>query len=164
MADLAVLLAQAGTLNDLFQSAVGRWISGLGAEHKSTLPVKRRNRAIEKLFRSYGGDAGLVIDLVRAGVTFRTIEDMTTCFERICEDDDVAILQVKNRLRSSYDGRESAGYRNVALSLIYVDDTTMRLGVDAHICELQLGLEAIDALKNEDGHKNYVRWRNATAQ
>lgn len=55
-------------------------------------------------------------------------------------------------------------YRNMSLSFIIVDDSTMHLGVDAHICELQLGCKDIDDFKNDEGHHNYVEWRNARAE
>ena len=74
------------------------------------------------------------------------------------------MLQVKNRLRLDYDSAGSAGYRNVALSLLVVDAFTMAHGVEHHVCELQLGLAAVDALKNEGGHRNYVAWRDARAE
>lgn len=52
----------------------------------------------------------------------------------------------------------------MSLSFIIVDDSTMHLGVDAHICELQLGCKAIDDFKNDEGHHNYVEWRNGRAE
>lgn len=40
----------------------------------------------------------------------------------------------------------------------------MGLKVEHHICELQLGLSAIDAFKNDAGHDKYVKWRNMRAE
>ena len=82
---------------------------GLGA-HVRHCPVKRRARAIEKLFRSYHGDPGWLIDLVRASITFETLESLLTCFERIRADARIAILQIKNRFDLEFDSAESAGY------------------------------------------------------
>ena len=50
----------------------------------------------------------------------------------------MAVLQVKNRLEPEYDASKSAGYRNVALSLVVCDRHTMLRGVEHHICELQV--------------------------
>eukprot|EP00729_Bicosta_minor_P008854 gene8854-13367_t len=36
--------------------------------------------------------------------------------------------------------------------------------VEHHVCELQLGLAAIDAFKNDSGHDMYVTWRNMRAE
>jgi len=161
--DLAVLFAQAATMNEYFQGVVSAWAGGLGA-HVRHCPVKRRSRAIEKLFRSYHGDPGWLIDLVRASITFATIEALLACFQRIRADDRIAILNIKNRFDLDFNSAESAGYRNMSLSFIIVDDSTMHLGVDAHICELQLGCKAIDDFKNDEGHHNYVEWRNGRAE
>ena len=57
-------------------------------------PIKRRGRAIEKLFRSYSGDGGWVIDLVRAGITFTSLDSLMACVERIRADPEVGMLQV----------------------------------------------------------------------
>ena len=76
----------------------------------------------------------------------------------------MAVLQIKNRFDLGFDSTESAGYRNMSLSFIIVDESTMHLGVDAHVCELQLGCKAIDDFKNDAGHHNYVKWRNGRAE
>ena len=167
---LGPLLGQAAALNGHFQDIVAGWadntncIVAFSGATVHTCSVKRRTRAIEKLFRSYSGDARWLIDLVRAGVTFRTLDAMRHYLRCIRNDARVAILQIKNRFRLDYDSGMSAGYRNLSISLLVVDELTMRLGVDAHVCELQLGLEEIDSLKNDQGHHNYVTWRNARAE
>ena len=90
---------------------------------------------------------------------------LVECLERIRDDTTVAVLNVKNRLAMDYDSSASAGYRNVALSLLVVDKFTVSKGVEHHICELQLGLDAMDACKKEiGGHRNYVKWRDARAE
>ena len=49
---------------------------------------------------------------------------------------------------------------NVSVNLFIVTKWTMREGVDAHVCELQLGLKVIDKLKDAEGHARYVKFRN----
>ena len=73
-------------------------------------------------------------------IEFETIEDLTKCLNDIVDDPKVGIINVKNRLAASYNSDASAGYRNVALNLILVDEFTMQCQVDIHVCELQLGL------------------------
>eukprot|EP00729_Bicosta_minor_P009115 gene9115-23924_t len=141
VADICVLFAQAGALNDHFQGLVLQWAEGLGSAvvvHSS--PVKRRARAIEKLHRSYHGDPGWIIDLVRASITFQSLDALLWCVQRLVADNTVGILQIKNRFDTDYDS------------------------VEHHVCELQLGLAAIDAFKNDSGHDKYVTWRNMRAE
>ena len=101
---------------------------------------------------------------MRSGLTFDTVGGLTECLERIGADPTVAVLKIKNRLDPRFDSAESAGYRNVALSLVVVDEFTLRRGVEHHVCELQLGLRAIDDRKHDGGHRNYVQWRDARAE
>lgn len=162
MNNLSVLFAQAAMLNGHFQAAVNRW-AGVSGTAKGSISVKRRRRAIEKLFRCYGGDGARIIDLVRSVIEFETIEDLTKCLNDIANDPKVGIINVKNRLAVSYNSDASAGYRNVALNLILVDAFTMQCQIDTHVCELQLGLAVFEQEKDADGHKRYVEWRNARA-
>jgi hypothetical protein len=53
-------------------------------------------------------------------------------------DKEVHVVRAKNRLDPGYNGAESAGYRSVSLNLRIVTTETMALGVDTHVCELQL--------------------------
>lgn len=158
--DLPVLFAQASTLNSHFQGYVREWAVGLEAT-PHTCGVKRWKRAIEKLFRSYQGDASKLIDLVRGSVGFETVDELALYFGRIVADRRVVVLSIKNRFASDYDSRLSAGYRNLALTLVIVDDFTLENQVEEHVCELQLGLSAHQKLKNDEGHVRYVSWRDA---
>ena len=51
-------------------------------------------------------------------------------------------------------------YRDVQLSLLVTSEEAKARGVDCHICELQLHLPALLALKSAGGHEAYVRCRN----
>lgn len=162
--DLGVLFGQAAALNPHFQSIVRQWSAGLGV-HQPTTPVKRRARAIEKLFRMYRGDSGCLIDLVRASVTFNSFEEMMECLQRILSDKRAVVLQIKNRFAFDYDSAASAGYRNLAISFVLVDQFTMQHAIDKHVTELQFGLATIDTMKHDmNGHDSYVAWRNARAE
>lgn len=157
--DLGVLFAQAAALNAAFQNKVNEWATD---QPLKCVSVKKRARAIEKLYRSYNSDPGLLIDLVRSSITVDSIKELYECLDRIKADEDVAVLQIKNRFKE--DAVTSGGYRNVALSLVLVTDATIRLGVESHICELQFGLKEMEKVKSIDGHKRYVKWRNAISE
>jgi len=163
ISDLPVLFAQAATINPHFQACVKYWAGGVPGARPKSISIKRRDRAIEKTFRSYAGDASWLIDLARSAIIFETTGALIETLKRINNDARVSILQIKNRLDINYDSRESAGYRNVSLSLIIVDETTMGYGVDGHICELQLCLSIVENIKKAEGHSRYVKWRDMLA-
>ena len=74
------------------------------------------------------------------------------------------LCDVMGSRRGTYDSMQSAGYRNFAVSLLLVNEDTMRLGVDGHVCELQLGVKAIEQHRSTSGHANYTKWRDARAE
>ena len=140
-----------------------QWAAPFGAHH-SQCSVKRRGRSIEKLFRRYGGNASRLTDLVRSSITFDTLQQLCDCLERgILADGSVAAPHCKNRFDPAYDGKESAGYRNFAIYFTISNEYTICRGLDKHVCELQLGITAIDRLKHADGHSRYVAYRNLSA-
>ena len=47
----------------------------------------------------------------------------------------------------SFDSAQTAGYRDVSINLRLVNSRTAELGVDTHVCELQLILLPIFRLK-----------------
>jgi len=159
--DLAVLLAQAAALNTHFQGLVAA--RARGGKHRPG-SVKSRARAIEKLYRSYGGDASRLIDLVRTIVVFDDIDGVVAFVEALREDPALAVVGSKNSLSTIFDSRESAGYRNINLSVLVVDSLAFSQGLDAHVFELQLGIAPIEALRNEKGHANYIKWRDINAE
>ena len=167
--DLFVLISQAHALNDHFQACVEQWAKPPGSSTETgtvihSCPPKRLSRSIEKLHRSYRGDAGRLIDLVRSAITFDDFDMLVACVKGIVANPEVAILNYKNRFAADYDSSTSAGYRNVSISLIIVDDFTMGKRLDRHVCELQLGLKVLNKLKKDGGHKRYVQWRNLRAE
>jgi hypothetical protein len=75
---------------------------------------------------------------------------MAACLRAIARDPDAEVLRIKNRLDPGFDPALSAGYRDVSLSLRIATAETRALGVDLHVCELQLLLRAFHALKVND--------------
>ena len=113
-------LVQAHALQH-FQALVNTWSRApegssteFGAVNVHDCPPKRLSRAIEKLHRSYGGDGGRLIDLVRSSITFGDMNGLVACLQRIVADHRVAILGCKNRFTPSYNSEISAGYRNLS--------------------------------------------------
>jgi len=127
--------------------------------------LKRRERAIEKVVRSYAGDVSKLLDVCRQSIIFDNCSDLYNCLKAIVNDPEAVIMRAKNRLNPDYDAeKRSAGYRDVCLNMRLVNSHTTNLGVDGHVFELQLLLMAFAKMKNEDGHKHYVEFRNAQGQ
>ena len=55
--------------------------------------------------------------------------------------------QVKNRMDPCYDAFNTAGYRDICLNLLLHTPVTCALGLDTHVCEVQLILRPIYELK-----------------
>jgi hypothetical protein len=72
---------------------------------------------------------------------------MTACLQTIARDPDTEVLRIKNRLSQDFDSAQSAGYRDVSLSLCILTEETLSLGIDLHVCELQLLLRTFHTLK-----------------
>lgn len=161
--DLPYLFAQAAVVNPIFQTRLSIWAGrteGVGVHHAS---VKQHTRAIQKIWRCYGGDATYLLDLVRGSIVCNAVHELIECLGRIGADPAVFVLHTKNRFDPEYDGKLTAGYRNLALVLVLIDKSTVRLGVHDHVCELQLALASMDELKTTGGHTNYRKWRNIRA-
>jgi hypothetical protein len=127
-------------------------------------PLKRTERAIEKLQRSYSQDVSRLVDVVRQSIVFTNLEDLCTCLKVISRDSNTRNLRVKNRYSRDFDARTTGGYRDVAVNLVIETQETLELGVNGHVCELQLLLVQFHRLKTEDGHKRYVEYRNLRAE
>jgi len=126
--------------------------------------LKRPERAIEKVLRSYGGDASRLCDICRQSIVFDSIASLQKCVEVIAADTEVTIVRVKNRLDPAYDSSLSLGYRDVAFNLRICTKEAFDLGVETHVCELQLIMETFAANKSDQGHTRYVEFRNARAE
>ena len=130
--------------------------------------LKSADRSLEKLVRSYNmvmylkfqpislwpyiqhvrwQDSSLLVDICRQTIIFSEISGITKCLKVIGNDPDVELVRLKNRMDPAYDGLQSLGYRNVAINLRLVTPQTMALGIDTHICELQLLLQAMAEIK-----------------
>ena len=71
---------------------------------------------------------------------FETPAALLACLEAVALDSEAAVVRVKNRLDAGYDARGTAGYRDVLLNVRLETAETRRLGLEGHVCEVQLVL------------------------
>jgi hypothetical protein len=186
---LVIMLAQAWGLNGKFQGFADAWkaklheqgqlgggpggggggAGGASDEQDQGLLPKRRKRAIEKVWRGYRGDATKLRDLVRCSLVFETMQDLEAGLDVIVGDPAIRILRVKNRFARDYDAKtESCGYRDIQLNAVVTEqslgDAEIALGLHEHVCEIQFHLRPIYELKNDEGHRRYVTYRNQRAE
>eukprot|EP00283_Hemiselmis_rufescens_P008550 CAMPEP_0173419262 /NCGR_PEP_ID=MMETSP1357-20121228/1178_1 /TAXON_ID=77926 /ORGANISM="Hemiselmis rufescens, Strain PCC563" /LENGTH=899 /DNA_ID=CAMNT_0014381885 /DNA_START=11 /DNA_END=2710 /DNA_ORIENTATION=- len=122
--------------------------------------LKRRNRSMEKLLRSYKNALGRLLDISRNLIVFETMSDLTMALGIIVTDENVRVERIKNRLSPDYRSEETGGYRDVCINLRVVNKDAFALGAELHMCEVQLILLDFANLRSSEGHKRYVRARN----
>jgi hypothetical protein len=178
---LDLLYAQAMMLNPIFQIKVqqialassGLFLVALSSErNESTVSftpprdwhrrgvLKRVDRVIEKVVRSYQGDVSRICDIVRQCIAFDTVHDICEAVRAMGTDPEIQVVRIKNRMSPSYDTRVSGGYRDVLLNVCIDSPLTRELGLFKHVCELQLILKPFVYIKTIEGHKRYVEFRN----
>ncbi|EKX42851.1 hypothetical protein GUITHDRAFT_111219 [Guillardia theta CCMP2712] len=142
-----------------------RYEEGNAQYRHSWASLKGFDRAIEKLSRSYKGEVWRLLDVVRQCIVFESIEDITRCFRGICEDEELVILRVKNRFDPEFTSQQSGAYRDLCLNVRLDNEETRRLGVNSHVCELQLSLKDYKAwVIHSHGHRRYVEYRNTRGE
>jgi hypothetical protein len=92
-------------------------------------------------------DVSRLVDICRHSLYFDTIEGVVQCLSLIQKDQEVILVRVKNRFHPAFDSEQSAGYRNLALNLRVVTKETLALGIETHVCEVQLLLVQMAAIK-----------------
>ena len=63
-------------------------------------------------------------------------------------------------MSDNYDARQTGGYRDCLVNVRIKTELTKKLGLDNHVCELQLILKQFMVHRTLDGHKRYVAFRN----
>jgi hypothetical protein len=69
------------------------------------------------------------------------------CLSLIHNDHEVILVRIKNRFDPVFNSEQSAGYRNLAINLRVVTKETLALGIETHVCEVQLLLVQMAAIK-----------------
>ncbi len=83
-------------------------------------------------------DVSRLLDLCRQSIVFESLDDLASCLQTIEADPDVTILRIKNRLDPNYNSLTTAGYRDVELNMLIINQATLDLGINTHVCEMQL--------------------------
>ena len=97
---------------------------------------------------SYDVQLGFLIILIAwQSIYFEGLEGMVQCIEAISADPETQVERVLNRLHYDYDSTTTAGYRDVALNLRLQMPDTVHLGLNGHICEVQLVLISFAKIK-----------------
>jgi len=122
--------------------------------------VKSVRRSIEKATRSYKKDVSRLVDICRQSIYFERMEHLLQCLHVMSADSDVCIMRLKNRFDPDLDTASSAGFRNLAINLRIRTSQAMDLALEAHVCEVQLLLATMASIKNDNGHKRYIDFRN----
>jgi hypothetical protein len=88
-----------------------------------------------------------LLDLCRQSIYFESLAGVAACLNAIAIDGDASVVRVKNRLDPELDAAASAGYRNLAVNLRLASPEARALGVETHVCEVQLLLVSMAAIK-----------------
>ncbi len=78
------------------------------------------------------------MDICRQSIIFTNVADLLVCLRAVAADSSVILERIKNRMRPGSSAEETAGYRDVGLNLRVVTAEAALLGVDGHVCEVQL--------------------------
>ncbi len=92
-------------------------------------------------------DASRLLDICRQSIYFKSIKGVSACLEAMHNDPDVKICRIKNRFDQGLQSEASAGYRNLAVNLRLDTAETRSVAVETHVCEVQLLLLSMAAIK-----------------
>ena len=113
-----------------------------GGLHYKGAPTKGEARIREKIRTDYGGDCRRIIDAARGSIVCETLAELTATIRVLLSGGQgvPTVVRVKDRLSQPVSG----GYRDVMLNV----------EMDGHVCELQLHLKALIAIKSQ-AHRIY---------
>ena len=92
-------------------------------------------------------DVSHLLDICRQSIYFESLADVAACLAAISRDSEVVLSRIKNRFDPDLSSAASAGYRNLAVNLRIVTNETLALGIEMHICEVQLLLIPMASIK-----------------
>jgi hypothetical protein len=153
--DLRTLYRDARVLNDWYQEVVHSWAKECGAEHRRA-PLKSIQRTLEKIYRSYFGKVPPILDLVRSSIVVDTVDGARQVLELVLHDAEV--YTIKNRFDLDYDGRDTAGYRDMNLQIGFSEMS--ETDFEGFVLELQIHLRPVIEMKTDFGHRRYIALRN----
>ena len=106
-------------------------------------------------------DVSRLSDICRQSIIFDTADGVARCLRAINSDAEARLVRVKNRLDPDYESDASAGYRDVPVNLRLDTHHSRDLGLDSHVCELQLllrpfaELKVVNLLHTPNNHAGY---------
>jgi len=157
----------------LLVSRAAVWALAAGTSYdvktSSQKGVKNPERTAAKLFRSYGGDWPRLCDLTRTTLVCDTMEQVGAVLRAIQADTQVKHVSTKMRLGTSTKANAMAaacfGYRDIQIGVIFCGEEAKRRGIaDWYICEVQVHLRCMLNEKSDQGHKEYVKWRDTMGE
>jgi hypothetical protein len=136
-----------------------------GQNVQQPLPAaKSLNRVIEKLLRVYHGKVSCLLDLCRDRIVLESVTELEKVLRELHRDPSVVIVRIKNYMHTHYDGTDTAGFRCIVVNLRIDTPLTRMLGIELHVCELQLMLrdvyEAVCSPSYSEMHVRYQVLRN----
>lgn len=139
-------------------------IALMGQDSEPTL-LKGKLKAAEKVVSVYGGDVSLLKDVCRQTIVFESVDDLTRCLEALLADDEMVVERINNRLDPAASAYQTLGFRSLVVNLRIDVDMTRKLGIETHVCELQLTLRDIydksRTVEYEEYRKDYLAVRGA---
>ncbi len=97
--------------------------------------------------RLHTQDISYLLDICRQTIIFEDPSSLVECMRIISRDTETRIIRIKNRLDPAFNSVRSAGYRDVALNIKLANEETLGMGLENHVCEVQLILLPIYQLK-----------------
>lgn len=128
------------------QQELERVLTQVTADHALTAqlpPIKRYDRALNKVNNKLNGDASQLTDLNRASIISDSIYDLVHAYEALSTQ--TQIVKVKNRFASP----KESGYRDL--------NVLIKLPKSQMIAEVQLHLSEIANIKSGAEHKVYEK-------
>lgn len=133
--DLDVLYASAAEADVELRAITSAVASSTSGAAVFPPGLKGRARAAEKIAADYAGDASALVDISRSSIEYERMEDLREGLRLLSERVDV--VRVKDRFSQPL----SSGYRDMMLNV--------RMS-NGHVCEVQLHLKRVLAVKHEE--------------
>jgi len=111
--------------------------------HAVKVGLKSVERIFQELPRAFDWKVSCLINVCIQRIKFESVKGLLSCLRTILDDSDIVIVQIKNGYDPELCPKESAGLRTVIISLRIDVELTRQLGIETHICEMQLILDGI---------------------
>jgi hypothetical protein len=136
-----------------------KWAKKHGGKRKGDR-VKDPKRALQKTFRSYGGDSRKLCDLARTTIVFDSFDNMADCLQAIIKSGKPMYRKISDKEQNRFHPRYTKEKGNVD----GYRDMQLRIGIDGHVCEIQMHFHPVYKLKNAETQNNYTKFRDLMAK